>query len=310
MPIKVACKCGKQFLAKDSLAGSQVKCPNCGSGILVGSAPVAVSPLADLVTEAGVEESNAPQCPNCKSELKTGAMLCVACGYDLKSGKQIKANREKDPDEEIDFSKLRRHGNKMLDEAERNILRNSLQEKRMERGAPWWVFLIGVSICVGFVAVAAVYEPNALFMAIFTFSTLSVFLISSVMLTLTCNFYSSLEKKFLQTLKASQELTPPAIGYSMGILIAYVALETGLMAAASPMFGLRWWEGVNGKEDIPTAWGFYFIMAVTSYAALVYACAMMIPTSWKRSALIVLMFSGIMSVFGGFFYLLYYLLFS
>ncbi len=47
MPIVVACKCGQQFRAKDEFAGRQMKCPKCGSIIVVpGGAPAPQQPAA------------------------------------------------------------------------------------------------------------------------------------------------------------------------------------------------------------------------------------------------------------------------
>src|SRR5258707_14510464 len=61
--------------------GKQVKCPQCSRAIQVpGSAP-----------DAGLGEaySLAPTCPKCKRELAKGAVLCVACGFNLKTGKKL-----------------------------------------------------------------------------------------------------------------------------------------------------------------------------------------------------------------------------
>ncbi len=45
--------------------------------------------------DAPPEPSPAEQrCPNCGAELPSGAVLCVACGYDLKEGRRLETVRE------------------------------------------------------------------------------------------------------------------------------------------------------------------------------------------------------------------------
>lgn len=39
MSIKVACQCGKRFVAPPHLAGKSVNCPNCGSAIVIAAPP-------------------------------------------------------------------------------------------------------------------------------------------------------------------------------------------------------------------------------------------------------------------------------
>ncbi len=312
MPIRVACQCGAAFQAKDALAGKRVKCPKCGRALDIPKPQVAKAPapLADLLEDAHVEEAVIPRCPECKAELKTGAVLCVVCGYDLKLGKKLKTHTS-EGDDEADFANLPSHGNEMLDWAEREILRNKLQEKRMERGAPWWVFLLGVLFCFGFVYYAIVYKPNSLVMAGITFGSFAGFLITAFVYTLTANMYGSLEKKFSKSLKAKDELSPPPVGYAMAILIAFLGLETLIIAGLCPVFGLRWWEGeFAGPEDLPNGWGFYFLSGLTTYLTLVVVSAGMIPLKLKRTALMMLLFLSIMGTIGGIGYLGYWLMSS
>ena len=91
MPIPVACQCGKQVNAPDNLAGKRVKCPGCGNPLdipAIAAAPQADDGLGGLLSEAGMSE--APRCPECSEDLKPGAVLCVACGYNLTTGKKLK----------------------------------------------------------------------------------------------------------------------------------------------------------------------------------------------------------------------------
>lgn len=298
MPIPVACQCGATFQAKDALAGKRVKCPKCGSPLSIPRPASGPAPLEDLLDDVKVEETTAPHCPSCNAELKPGAVLCVNCGYDLKTGRKLKTAREGE-DEDPAFAKLPKHGNEMLDWAEREIIRNKLQEKRMERGAPWWVYLIGVSFCVGFVAYTIRYKPDSVQMAIISFSAIAAFLFTALVFTITCNVYSSLEKKFNQRLKSTDELVAPAVGYSMAIIIAFLGAQVIIAGALAPAFGLRWWQGIKGKEDLPSGWGFYFLLGVSAYLTLTFTASRMIPLKLKRSALLILFFLLIMGAVGG-----------
>lgn len=118
MPIKVACKCGKKFAAKDELAGKAVKCPGCGQPLKIPSPqqqkpqpggkpkgpsgaapkrpqkPAPSSSLDDLFDEVGIgsgaEEVAGPKCPACDAPIPANAVLCVNCGLNLQSGKRTK----------------------------------------------------------------------------------------------------------------------------------------------------------------------------------------------------------------------------
>ena len=106
MPIKVTCKCGQSFAAKEQLAGKAVKCPNCAQPIRIPapkqkptagqpSAAPASGGIGDLLDEVGMgghehDEYTGPRCPSCDAPLAQNAALCVECGYNLQSGKFVK----------------------------------------------------------------------------------------------------------------------------------------------------------------------------------------------------------------------------
>jgi hypothetical protein len=106
MPIKVSCKCGKKFVAKDELAGKVVKCPECGAPVRIGNPqaqppqsaapqkPAAPTPaLADLFDEAGIgvhEHDPRPRCPGCDAPVDPSAVLCTHCGLNIQSGKRLR----------------------------------------------------------------------------------------------------------------------------------------------------------------------------------------------------------------------------
>ena len=103
MPIKVTCQCGQRFAAKERLAGRKVKCPKCGSLLKIpqpeqskpdqpngpepGKQPGA---MADLLHEGGMDGAAAPNvCPGCRTVMPQGAIVCIHCGYNQKSGQKM-----------------------------------------------------------------------------------------------------------------------------------------------------------------------------------------------------------------------------
>ena len=107
MAITAQCgSCEKKFKANDTLAGKRVKCPQCGGAITIPAAEPAASPgsMSSLLDEESVPATPAPKpkpkpapsgprkCPACSAELTAGAVLCVNCGHDLRTGKAVEAS--------------------------------------------------------------------------------------------------------------------------------------------------------------------------------------------------------------------------
>lgn len=163
MPIQVACQCGQRFVAKDQLAGKQVKCPKCGNALVVpsqasekGGAPGCLSDLLDQVgLKAGIR-----RCPGCGAELSEAAVLCVMCGFDTRRGLRIKTRvgTATDIDDE-DLGDLPTHGHPVLDHAERQIARDKLEQSRLSAGVPWWMLFLALLGLGGF-AVGMVSMPQ------------------------------------------------------------------------------------------------------------------------------------------------------
>lgn len=90
MSIIIKCTaCQKRMKAPDRLAGKRVKC-KCGAAIAIPAA-TAVEPeeIADLALLAQGESIDGPNCPSCAAVLSLGAVVCVRCGYNLKTGKKM-----------------------------------------------------------------------------------------------------------------------------------------------------------------------------------------------------------------------------
>ena len=49
--------------------------------------------MADLLDEIGMEATRTGvRCPNCRSDIEADAVLCIACGYNLETGKLLKTD--------------------------------------------------------------------------------------------------------------------------------------------------------------------------------------------------------------------------
>jgi len=164
MPIKVACQCGQQFVAKDQLAGKQVRCPKCGAVLTIPQPRVAGQAgsgkhLSDLLDDVGLR-AGLRRCPGCGAEMSPAAVLCVMCGYDTRLGRRLKtlAGIAIEIDDE-DLGDLTTHGVEALDRAERQIALDKLEQKRLIKGAPWWMLFLALLGLVGF-AVGMVLMPQ------------------------------------------------------------------------------------------------------------------------------------------------------
>ncbi|MEI6217808.1 MAG: hypothetical protein WCP86_02820 [bacterium] len=59
-------------------AGHEIECPSCGHKLVVEA------PKVTATSTAG-----ARKCPGCGVQMGAGAVLCVACGFDTRTGKKI-----------------------------------------------------------------------------------------------------------------------------------------------------------------------------------------------------------------------------
>ena len=107
--ITVQCTCGKRLKAPASAAGKKAKCPKCGSVVRIDAPPpppeeegvLGLDALYDLAEKeaqvAAQQEATAPatvRCPSCGSALQADAVLCVNCGYDLRTRSKVAPKRE------------------------------------------------------------------------------------------------------------------------------------------------------------------------------------------------------------------------
>jgi hypothetical protein len=95
--------CGKSFRWKPEFAGRSAKCA-CGAKLVVPAEAPSPSIAVDVPLvpngkrPATTQPVNAPSqpdddsnCPSCSAPLASGAILCVNCGFNLKTGKKLSA---------------------------------------------------------------------------------------------------------------------------------------------------------------------------------------------------------------------------
>ncbi len=316
MPIVVACQCGQRFQARDELAGRQAKCPKCGSILTIprpaarspaSSSKPAASPLDDILDDAGIDELAKPRCPECHAELKPGAVLCVACGYDLKSGKQLQTKVVGAEEEDPAYANLPTHGNDLLDRAEREIVRQRLQEERLQRGAPWWVFLVALILCGVFVSVAVRLRPNPLLMAGIVAGGLFEFTLLAASFAGACSMYMAF-RRARGPVSQRDEVPIPPLGYTMGIFIAALGVTAVVMAVALPLFGIYYWKWEKPPEslsELPHGVPIAITAAVAFLFGLVLGAKLMLPARFKHAAICVGLFLVVAAVVNGLLYLLF-----
>jgi predicted Zn finger-like uncharacterized protein len=133
MPLTAVCPtCSTRYVVKDELAGKRAKCKKCGSEFAIRQmassppsgtkgmaaadddddeyklAPAASSPAGAASPSKSVSADSGSKCPDCGAELQDGAVICVACGLDLRHGKKLTGAIGGDGDESKSKNQLGR----------------------------------------------------------------------------------------------------------------------------------------------------------------------------------------------------------
>ena len=173
MSIDFACpSCEKKFRVKDELAGKSAKCSKCNSRFKV---PMPVRKVPDLEpldavgdlgdwfdSELSASDSVTPaskganvtgsastgkNCSACGNTLATGAVICVACGFDTRSGKKHVTKKVLEADQPE--SKVK-HAAKQSASLARGALFSAIGAAL---GAAVWVAVaIGLEVQIGWIA--------------------------------------------------------------------------------------------------------------------------------------------------------------
>ncbi len=169
MPIKVTCRCGQQFAAKDELAGKVVKCPKCQQTLKVGEPQAASAAsggqaqpaagsgsVASLLDEIGFhvhgkEDDTVQHCPACDKKISDHAVLCVHCGYHLDTGKFVKGLGGGPGGPAAKAEGHEGAALMLLKRAERTIEQDKDEERKIRtQGMPLWMIITILSIIASF----------------------------------------------------------------------------------------------------------------------------------------------------------------
>ncbi len=99
----IACDaCGRHYRWKPQLGGRRVRC-KCGETIAVPDQPppAGASPLEGVLTgltepsasPAAAHAATESKCPICNSRVKPGAVICINCGADMRTGRRLETKR-------------------------------------------------------------------------------------------------------------------------------------------------------------------------------------------------------------------------
>src|SRR4030095_15214590 len=108
--IKFSCPhCQQHIQADSSYGGTEIACPTCNGGLIMPGAPAAPTRVSLRVSgettpaqtptpaPAPQPDSAASTCPSCSAAMPRGAILCINCGYNLKTGQRMVAGRPAAP---------------------------------------------------------------------------------------------------------------------------------------------------------------------------------------------------------------------
>jgi hypothetical protein len=202
MPIKVQCACGAAFAAKEELAGRTVKCPKCQqplkiptAGPVVASTPAAphasaplgqpshaaqaarplTAPLPSQAAAAGhvhshfddvgltAQQVGTVPCPGCTAPMPAAAVVCIKCGYNKKLGRRMETVKATSAAPLPGGHTVT--AEELLHKAARTLEEEKEEERKKTReGMPWWVYLIGIIGCIGFMITMMLLPPQVALM--------------------------------------------------------------------------------------------------------------------------------------------------
>ena len=109
MSISVDCPCGRSYQVPEEQRGRKLECKICGLVTRIGSGLVEPKPLSLAFSDSDESVVGGPsaaadsgpgsartrdkrggrRCPSCDERLGRGARVCIACGYDLETGRGL-----------------------------------------------------------------------------------------------------------------------------------------------------------------------------------------------------------------------------
>jgi hypothetical protein len=91
MPITFACPaCGRQLNVADNAGGKRARCPECGQVASMASAQITATAATENGVTAQSGSDNDRRCPECGREWPQDTVVCVACGYNFRTGNRLR----------------------------------------------------------------------------------------------------------------------------------------------------------------------------------------------------------------------------
>lgn len=88
--IQIICgKCGNGFDVPENMGGLIAECPGCGSSISVPLPPDRAPLAGRLQVKKDAPVAGGTRCPSCGALMAEGAVLCVQCGFDNRTGRRV-----------------------------------------------------------------------------------------------------------------------------------------------------------------------------------------------------------------------------
>lgn len=94
--ISFACPhCDQHLEAPEDMAGTEIACPACSGVITVPTPPekkkwnLPGKKTAGKGGDGGESGAAQNKCPDCGAAINAGAVICIKCGLDLRTGKKI-----------------------------------------------------------------------------------------------------------------------------------------------------------------------------------------------------------------------------
>lgn len=109
MPIRFTCpKCNQRYKVAEDFAGRTAKCKKCGQSVkipkpvaaaaaepdlasLLGEEAVGVKSAAPAVKQASARKTATRKCAWCGAAMADGTVICVGCGFDVRTGRKVTA---------------------------------------------------------------------------------------------------------------------------------------------------------------------------------------------------------------------------
>jgi hypothetical protein len=102
--IQIVCpQCGKKIKAPENIFGKKVRCKFCQAAFVAGKNSGKAAPAKPAASDDDEEEgpksyglvemSLAPRCPDCANEIDEGQVICLHCGYNMRSREKAKLRK-------------------------------------------------------------------------------------------------------------------------------------------------------------------------------------------------------------------------